>query len=363
MNITLKTTKLQEMVAKALKGASCNKLILITSLMEIKVEKGVLTLTTTNGANYLKVSEKGAADKDFKVVVEVGVFSKLVAKTTSENITLQLNETSLTFTGNGTYNIELPLDENGQLINYPSYTFNKGSEVYSTKLTTIKSILSVNKTAVAKTLEMPQLTGYYLGEDYVCTTDSFLICTNKLNFLNKKHESLLIHQDLMNLLDVLDTEDVNVYFDDNKMLFETPNVTVYGTQLSGIEDYPINEIMSFVEEQFESSCVLPKTALLNALDRILLFVTPYDKNGVYLNFTKEGVLVSSRKKSGSELIKYQTSENFKDYSVYVDVESLKSQVNVQPDETVKIHYGNDQTLKLTHGNITQIICLMEEENE
>lgn len=362
MRVTLKTSALQQMVTKALKGASCNKLILITSLMEIKAEKGVLTLTTTNGASYLKVSEKGVGDTDFCVVVEVGVFGKLVAKTTSETITLELKETSLIFTGNGTYNIELPLDENGSLIKYPQYKFDMSDDVYEAKLTTIKNILTVNKPSIAKTMEVPQLTGYFLGES-VYSTDSYLVCANKVKFLNKDHEPLLIHSDLMDLLEVIDTEDIKVYFDKDKLLFVTPNVTLYGTQLSGIEDYPVDALESFVKEEFESSCVLPKTALLNVLDRMSLFVTPYDKNGVYLKFTKEGVLISSRKQSGTELIKYQSSENFKDYAIYVDIEMLRSQVNVQPDETVRLHYGSNTAIKLTNGNVTQIIALLEDENE
>lgn len=362
MKVTLKTATLQDMVTKAMKGASCNKLILITSLMEIKVENGVLTLTTTNGASYLKIKEKGAGDEDFCVVVEVGVFSKLVAKTTSESITLELKETSLIFHGNGTYNIELPLDENGNLIKYPAYKFQKGEDVYETKLSVIKNILTVNKASVAKTMEVPQLTGYFLGES-VYSTDSYLVCANKLKFLDKDHDPLLIHADLMSLLEVIDTEEIRVYFDEDKVLFESPKVTVYGTQLSGIEDYPVDALESFVKEEFESSCVLPKTVLLNVLDRMALFVTPYDKNGVYLKFTKEGVLISSRKQNGTELIKYESSENFKDYMVYVDIEMLKSQVSVQPEETVKIHYGTETAIKLTNGNVTQIIALLEDEDE
>ena len=362
MKVELKTLVLQEMVAKALKGASCNKLILITSLMEVKVEKGVLTLTTTNGASYLKISEKGVGDTDFCIVVEVGVFSKLVAKTTSEKITLELDGTKLTFVGNGTYDIELPLDENGSLIKYPTYKFDKSEDVYETKLTTIKNILSVNKSAVAKTMEVPQLTGYFLG-DKVYTTDSYLVCLNEVKFLNKEHDPILLHQDLMDLLDVISTEDIKVYFDHDKVLFETPNVTIYGTQLSGIEDYPVDALESLVKEEFESWCVLPKTALLNLLDRMCLFVTPYDKNGIYLKFVKEGVMISSRKQSGVELIKYQSSENFKDYMVYIDIEMLKSQISVQPDENVKIHYGSQTAIKLTNGNVTQIIALLEDEDE
>ena len=57
MNLTIKTTELQEMVSKASKCVSNNKLIPITSLMNIKVCNHKLTLTTTDAINYFYVSK------------------------------------------------------------------------------------------------------------------------------------------------------------------------------------------------------------------------------------------------------------------------------------------------------------------
>ena len=56
MKIIIKTTTLQEMIAKAIKGASNNKLIPLTSLMAIEVKDKVLTLTTTDATNYLYIT-------------------------------------------------------------------------------------------------------------------------------------------------------------------------------------------------------------------------------------------------------------------------------------------------------------------
>ena len=100
MKLTLKTLKLQEMVSKAIKGASNNKMIPITSLMAIQWQDGVLTLITTDAANTLKIIDK-VEGEEFYVVVQTELFSKLVAKTTTETITLTLKESSLEVKGNG----------------------------------------------------------------------------------------------------------------------------------------------------------------------------------------------------------------------------------------------------------------------
>ena len=57
MKLKIKTLKMQEMVSKAIKGASGNKMIPITSLMAIELKENVLTLTTTDASNYVKIIE------------------------------------------------------------------------------------------------------------------------------------------------------------------------------------------------------------------------------------------------------------------------------------------------------------------
>ena len=62
MELKIKTSELQEMVGKAAKCVSNNKLIPLTSLMSIKVEDNLLTLTTTDATNYFYVSKPEKVD-------------------------------------------------------------------------------------------------------------------------------------------------------------------------------------------------------------------------------------------------------------------------------------------------------------
>ena len=64
--MVIPTGKFQDMVARASKGASENKLLPITSMMAIELKDNVLTLTTTDTANYLKVK----ADKVDAIVLD-----------------------------------------------------------------------------------------------------------------------------------------------------------------------------------------------------------------------------------------------------------------------------------------------------
>lgn len=358
MKILVKTLTLQNMVAKAVKGASGNKMIPITSLMAIEMIDGVLTLTTTDATSTLQIREKGFDAENFSVVVPVELFSKLVAKTTAENIGLTLKENSLEFRGNGTYNIELPLDEDGQLIQFPRYSFDTTAAPANVNLPTVKLLLTANKAALAGTMEIPCLTGYYCGEDEVITTDTFKVCGTKVKVFPRP---VLIPAELMQLLDVVESEKITVQLADGKILFTTNEAVIYGVELEGIEDYPVEAIHEFLQTEFGSVCKLPKSALLNVLDRLSLFVTPYDKNGLYLTFNNEGVIISSKKSNGTELIRYQESKDFAPFTCCVDIELLKSQIAAQNGEVVELWYGHETVLKMVCGNITQIIALLEDD--
>ena len=119
MKLTVNAEKLKEMVSRAVKGASNNKLIPITSLMKIELNNlGEFSLTTTDATNYLYIKDKEVSGEPFYAVVPVDVFSKLIAKTTSETVKMEIVAAILKITANGTYSIELPLDENGITIKY-----------------------------------------------------------------------------------------------------------------------------------------------------------------------------------------------------------------------------------------------------
>ena len=90
MLLTMTVELLQSMVAKAVKGASCNKMIPLTSLMAIQCKENKLTLITTDATNYLYITEDKIDAEDFYVVVPVEQFSKLISKMTCTSVKLSM---------------------------------------------------------------------------------------------------------------------------------------------------------------------------------------------------------------------------------------------------------------------------------
>lgn len=367
MKLTVKTDVFQNMVAKAVKGSS-NTNLYLTQLMSISLKDNELVLTTTDGNNYLYVREQKIAGDDFYAVVPVDKFSKLISRLTCEEITLELPTAKsgelekLVVKGNGKYIIELPYDEEGQLVEFPDPLADEltgDAVVESVKLSTIHLILSTAKAALQVAKTRTCYCGYYMG-DRIVTTDSYKICGIDIQFLDRP---MLLPPELVDLLDLLGEEDVEVQHNDDTLIFKTAKTVVYGHVMEGIADYKIDAISSLLDEQFGSSCKVEKSSLLQLLDRLALFVGTYDKNSVYLTFTKDGLIVSSKQDSGSEMIPYRESNNFKDYTCCLDIELLRSQVKANQSGIIEILYGNDSSIKMVDGNIKQIVALADDDRE
>lgn len=363
MKLTLKTEKLKEMVSRAVKGVGNNKLIPLTSLMAIEVKDNQLTLITTDATNYLYICEDKVVADDFYVVVDANTFSKLISKMTCENVVLEITSGVwvLNVKGNGNYKIELPLDENGEPIKYPDPVSKLDLSSATEKTinrTTVQVILDTIKPALAVTLENPCYTGYYVGNQVVAT-DTYKIASMDVNLIGANR---LISPEFMDLLSVVNAEKITVAFTDADIVCSTPDCIVYGKFMEGLEDYAIDAIMGLVDTEIDSFCSVPKNAILQLLDRLFLFVGTYDKNAIHLTFTQNGLQVSSKAADGVELIDYVSSSNFKDFTCAVDIQMLTQEIKSIQNDVIELYYGEDNAIKMTDGNITIIVALLEDDS-
>lgn len=351
---------MKEAVNKAIKGAGFNNLIPITSMIGIKLSDGKLRLLTTDMTNTLCIIIDKVAGDDMDITVDADKFGKLIAKTTSEDIGLAVNEDILYVKGNGTYKIPLISDEEG-LISFPDVNLMKDIKTtdFKTKLSSVMQAYNINKSALAKTLENPALTGYYCGEN-VISTDANVITFNGFKMFDID-DPILISPQQMQLLTLNTGEDIDVFMDDNTIQFVTEDVVIDGALMEGIEDFPANEVNAYLDEAFTSSCKVPKDLLLSVLDRLALFIEPYDKNGAYFTFGRKGINIHSKKDASTETINYVESKDFAPFVCCVDIPMLKEQLQANPDDTVKIFYGNENALKIESGKVTQVIALLEDE--
>jgi len=366
MKLKLNTADFQNMVAKATKGSSGNTNLYITQLMAIELQNNTLVLTTTDGSNYLYIKREKVSGDDFYAVVPVEKFSKLISKLTCDEVTLELHESSkkeldtLIIHGNGKYVIELPYDEDGELVEFPDPMSDVDSSTYEAtqvKNAVIQMMLNTAKPSLMIGTKAPQYTGYYVGKSIVAT-DTYRICSIDVPTLDTP---MILPAEFVDLLDVITDEEIEVNYNSEAILMHTPEITVFGRPVEGIENYKIDAISAVVDQPYPSSCTVEKSALLQLLDRLSLFVDTYDKNSVYLTFTKSGLEVSNKRDKGSELIPYVESTDFEDFTCCIDINMFKSQVKAYQSDNIEILYGQESRIKFVDGNIRQILALAKDD--
>jgi hypothetical protein len=207
-------------------------------------------------------------------------------------------------------------------------------------------------------MEMPCLTGYLFTEDNVISADTFNICVYKVNTFGKK---ILIAPIVLDILSMVTDEEITFKIDENFIEFESSNLTLFATLMEGADDYPVDSIMGLLEKDYVSKCVLPKTAILNIIDRVSLFINDNDQNGVYLTFTNSGLKIESARADGIESVPYQGSENFADYTCFASVDSLKRQISARLGESINLSYGDKDTLMFSEDNIIQLAALLDDD--
>lgn len=356
----IKTETLQKMVSKAIQGSSNNKNLPLTSLIGIEAKGDILTLTTTDGSNTFKVNQNIEVDgqiavsNEFYTIVNAETFSKLVGKTTKEFITLENTENYLEVTGNGTYKLEIAINEEGEMVRFPEVK-NIEKEPEEIDMKSLKEALEISKSSVAKTMEVPCLTGYYIGTDKIISTDRQLVCDLKKELVK---EPLLISSEMAELLKLVDEEKVNLLKEDNNLIFYTDTITISGKELEGKEIYPVQAIEGLTKLEYSNNIKVNRMELLSVLDRLSLFISDYDKNGVHLAFTKEALLVKSQKSNAQELIDGKcTCEE--EYNVLVDIEMLKNQLESLQEENVTIYFGQDKSIELKEKDTILVLSLLE----
>ena len=357
MKFEISTVKFQEMVRKAVSGASFEVLQPLSTYIGIEVKDNQLMLTTTDATNFMYVREPITNCEDGYVTIALDKLPKLVPKITSETTKVELTDKYLEINADGAYKIEIPM-ENGEIIHFPNPEANETMhKIGDVSLVDIKMILASVKPSLATTYELPFYASYYCG-DIVVGTDN---C--KASSYNKKildDTPRLLNVNMVSLLNVMTDDTIEVYTDDTntKIKFVSSNCTVYGTIPSGIEEYNITGVTNLLQTEFPHSCQILRQTILGALDRIKLFVGAYDEGAIVLSFDNSAITISSKYTTGVEKIPYvQSLDGEISFTGEIEINSFYTQIHSQVSDTVNLQFGLPNALKLVGDDVTSVVAL------
>lgn len=363
MKLSVSTEAMKELVSRASKGVGNQKGFTLTSLMAIQLKDNLLTLITTDGTNYLYVKKDKVEGDDFYIVVEADKLVKLIGKQSCETLTMTVTGNALEVKGDGVYRIDIPLDPGtGEFVQYPDpvaeFDFQEEDRT-ELNLTSVKAVLNTCKASLAATLEVPCYTGYYAGEKVV-TTNNYILTSMAVQLFA---EDVLVAPEYMDLLDVMTEEKISSWIVGNNIICATSDCIVYGKTMEEIDDFPYAQIDEYMNQEMDSKCKIAKSKILGTLDRISLFVGPYDDNVVTLTFANDGLQIESKQSNGVEVVPYLESENFTPFTCDINIKEFTDELKSYQSDAVSIQYGNDNAIKMVDGNTTFVIALIQEDEE
>lgn len=357
--VNLKTTQLQSMVSKAIKGCSNNKMMPMTSIMAIQLKDGKLTLITTDMTNYLYVSGDVSAEDDFYATVRADIMAKFIASLTSENVTFEMTDKYLEVKGNGEYKIDLVLEDDGKMVEFPEFE-PCGKKIGDVAMSTIQTILTTLKPALSKDVVTPCYTNYFVG-DSIIATNMNIINMMAVKLFDKADKPLFISTELMDLIGLCTSDTVEVQNDNDILDIISDHIQIHSTLFEYTSQYQTDDINGVIDFEYPSKCEIKKNALLQTLDRIMLFIDDEYSDGIAnLKFDKNGLTIESTLSNGSETIEYMSSEHKEDLECSISAISFREQVKAFVTDNITICYGREESIKLVDGNIMSCIGLVEE---
>lgn len=353
---TFSTERLKELVSYAIQGAGIDKLIEITGYMGITVDDGMLYLNTTDGTNYLSVSDVCVAD-NMDITVDAELFSKLISKINSSEIDMQVVDNTLVIKGNGKYTIALQPDENGNLLSFPDKFPDKAENIGTINATDMVTIASACKASLGTVKGTPYF-NYYFGDVVVGTDKAMMSIFNRKVF----DEPCLIDRNVVDTM-LSSGADVTIAKSGNMLVFDSAigekgRISIC-SPIQSAKDFNVEAIKKFAGLDVKSFCRFKKAYMLDLLDRLVLFVDKFEDGAIELHFTDKYVDVSSLSSSGVERIEYTESKDADDVTIKINIARFRNQLKAYNSDIVDLYYGNEICIKLVDGDMTQVIALIK----
>lgn len=347
MKFTISTAKMNSILSRVSKGVGNNKIQPITEYLLIGLANGALSVDSTDGTNFVTYTEQGVEGDEGAAIVKAEQLIKLVSKTTKPMLSFMLRPDHLEVKGNGTYKIQL-----FEGAEFPSYEFDDSVPAVTVETSLLKRMLHVNESAIAKSSLMPCLTGYNVGPDTLITTDGVKMCLNSFSMLSGVRA--LISQSVADLIQILFDEKVTIQLNEGKLLLKTANITIFGTELDGLAEYP--DITTLLGVKYEGYAVVSKAELLSALERLALFADPIHNNGVWVTFGDE-VLAQDFKLNSAEVV--SVSERQGDpVKLLLNLDFLNDLISAVRSDKVHMQFGEGLPLSIVDGDDSAKVTLI-----
>lgn len=361
--ITVPTVVLKDVVGRAIKCSTMEDGIPMTTLMQLQVSSGKLFVRTTNNIDFF-TAFADVDSPDFDVIVNAKLFSQTVSKLTSETTSFVLENNILTIEANGKHNIRAEVEADGSKLNFPTLDIEPSGNTYHITQEEIKSILSLNKSCKGEKGCIPAIaSNYYADNTRIISTNMYKACSNPIVISDSP---ILLRPFVMELISaVADESGLDVYQNDTHIVFESTKGKLVGVKCDSesLPEFPAKPLANLLDTALASSVSMNRTTLVQAVDRMCLYVDSFENNRVTLTFKADEVELKSPKTNSIETVKYITAITpvTSEVTFNVDAQFLKNELVACDREAITVRFSDEVGLQLVCGDITLMLSLLNED--
>lgn len=340
MNIN--TSKFKNIINKAIKACSNNKLFPLTSLVSVNVfGDGFCGLVTYDSTNLLSVGDYDVyevSNNDYtdglvlEAVVSASQLCALVNKLSTPTINFAIKDGNLVVTsGRNSYKLPMFYEE-GAVVQFPVIDIDvSNAESTTINVDSLKLALKHNESCAAKTYEVPSLVNAYFGK-MIVTSDSIRACFTNVDVFKRE---VLLPYSFLKLVNVFDDEFINVVIEGDKILLYTNDcsTSLMGNISDDLESFPIEVLSKLLEVENTNVIRLVKKELVSCLERFSIF----DEN--VLNVSIKNNQITFR--NGDSAVETLELSNASDFEFNVALSSFLPLVRETDGEVINIAYGSN----------------------
>lgn len=338
---------------------------ILTEVVQLKAVDDSLIVSVTNTEYVVKATLPIKGVEEFNATVKAETFIKLIDSITTESIEFKIDKTNLIIKGNGTYKIPLIFD-GSEMLEVPKIDIENITQEFSISSDILRSINTYNSKELQKgTILRPIQNMYYVDEKGAITFTSGA-CVNSFNL--EKPISILLTGKVVKLFNLFDPN-TNVNFElgfdkltdtvvQTKVRFTSQTVCI--TAIINNDDFlknsvPVAPIRDRVSKVYPYQIVLDKNGLLQALERISLFIN--DGEFVKLVAYSDRINIADISGENSEDLAYENgSSNIEDsYTMVINLIDLRITIANCFGTDVSIGFGDREAILIMNGNIKYII--------
>ena len=364
----IRTDDIKSICARILPALDVNNYSVLTEVLQMTVENGILDVAVTNKEYYVNVKISVPGVNDFKAVVKAAVFIKLIEHITTETIDFSIKDNNLIIKGNGTYKLPLVYDGD-KLIELPKLEITNVINKFAVSGDILRSINTYNGKELAKgTIIKPVQNMYYIDDNGAITFTSGA-CIN--NFKLSQPVSLLLNGKLVKLFNLF-SSDSSVNFElgvdtlskgveQTKVKFYTDNIfitSILNNDAAMMKSFPVTAIRKRLESDYKYSVTIDKNYLLEAIDRLSIFISNI-KESPYILFDvyKDKLVMADVRHESVEEIGFMNEINGIDdkYSMALDLNDFKLTLSNYVGQDITMRFGDRQAVVIPNGNVSIII--------